>query len=39
MNEKIEPYSEFGIRVVAYIKSDSIISSGNGTAVSPYKVK
>lgn len=39
LNEKIESYEKFGVRVVGYLKGNSIITSGRGTASSPYKVK
>lgn len=32
-------YSSFGIRVVGYLKKGTVISSGDGTFVSPYTIK
>lgn len=29
----------FGVRVVGYVKSDVVITTGNGTYMSPYKIK
>ena len=39
VNEKIGDYDKFGMRVVGYLKKDSVISSGDGTINSPYIVK
>ena len=39
LNEAIDPYAEFGIRVVGFIKSDSIVTNGDGTINSPYILK
>ena len=39
INEKITTPEKFGIRVVGYLKKDTVISSGDGTVTSPYKVK
>ena len=38
-NEKSLLYSSFGFRVVGYVNSKVVISSGAGTEVSPYKIK
>ena len=32
-------YEKIGVRPVAYVKADTVISSGNGTDYSPYKLK
>ena len=39
MNEPIQKYDLFGIRAVGYIKSGTVITSGEGTYESPYKLK
>lgn len=39
MNEPIQKYDLFGIRAVGYIKSGTVITSGEGTYSSPYKLK
>ena len=32
VNETLDDYEKCGVRVVGYLKSDSVISSGDGTA-------
>ena len=39
MNEKMDSYVSAGIRVVGYLKKNTVISSGNGTLDTPYVVK
>jgi len=39
LNEPIEKYGMYGVRAVGYIKEGTVISSGNGTYSSPYKLK
>ena len=39
LNEPIEKYGMYGVRAVGYIKSGTVISSGDGTYSSPYKLK
>lgn len=39
LNEEVPLYNRYGIRVVAYVKSSAVITSGNGTFNSPYKIK
>ena len=39
MNEEIDNYMKLSVRVVGYLKSNSIISSGDGTLESPYIVR
>ncbi len=39
VNEKIEAYQPYGIRVVGYFKKNKVIVSGDGTIDSPYVVK
>ena len=38
LNEVAQPYLGYGVRVVAYLKKDVVISSGKGTIESPYKI-
>ncbi len=39
VNEVIPPYLSYGIRFVAYLKKDKVISSGEGTSYFPYIIK
>ena len=39
VNETFPDYTKFGVRVVAFIKKDTVISSGEGTYSDPYKLK
>lgn len=39
VNEKIDEYEQFGIRVVGFLKKNVVISSGNGTEQSPYLIR
>ena len=39
LNEPIQKYGMYGIRAVGYVKSDTVITSGKGTNLSPYKLK
>ena len=39
LNQEIPIYLESNIRVVGYLKSGTVISSGKGTFESPYKIK
>ena len=39
LNEPLQKYGMFGIRAVGYIKSGTVITNGNGTYSSPYKLK
>ena len=39
LNESIPKYEKFGVRVVAYAKKGTVISSGKGTYNSPYIIK
>lgn len=39
LNERIPEYYTSGVRVVAYLNKDTVISSGKGTEESPYKIK
>ena len=38
-NETIPQYTKLYVRVVGYLKSDTIISSGKGTIIKPYKIR
>ena len=38
LNEEIPRYENFGVRIIAYLKKDTIITNGEGTSVSPYKI-
>ena len=39
INEKIDHTARLGVRVVAFTKKDTTISSGNGTEENPYVIK
>ena len=39
MDEKIEKYDEFGVRIVAFLRKDTILTSGKGTSQHPYNIK
>ena len=39
LNEPIPQYGSFGVRAVAYVKKGTVVSSGDGTYNSPYKLK
>ncbi len=39
VNEKINSFDQYGIRVEGFIKGDSVINRGNGTLASPYKLR
>ena len=39
VNQMIPYYEQFGIRVVGFLKKNTVISSGKGTFESPYKLK
>ena len=39
VNEKILDYLKLNVRVVGYLKADVVVTSGDGTVESPYKVK
>ena len=38
-NAGVEPYADFGIRVVGYLKKSTIITNGKGTLEKPYIIK
>ncbi len=39
INDEIPDYSEYGIRVVGFLKKGTVVSNGKGTYESPYKLK
>lgn len=39
VNERVPKYLKLGVRVVGYLKADTVITSGEGTIESPYIVK
>lgn len=39
LNERISDYFTANVRVVGYLKNDITISGGNGTELSPYRIK
>lgn len=39
VNDKIYEINTFGVRIVGYVKSNVVISNGDGTYNSPYKLK
>ena len=39
INEELQPYYQLGIRVVGFLKKGTVVSNGNGTYNSPYKLK
>ena len=38
INEEASPYKEFGVRIVAYVKTDAEIANGKGTFEKPYRI-
>ena len=39
VNSELNPGASFGVRIVAYLKKDLVISNGDGSFTSPYVVK
>lgn len=39
LNERIPEYYSSGVRVVAFLNKDTVVSTGKGTEQSPYKIK
>ena len=39
VNEQITRYEQYGIRVVGFLKKDTVVTDGEGTVLDPYKIK
>ena len=39
LNQEISSYLESNIRIVGFLKKDTVITSGDGTFESPYRIK